>query len=108
MMTRVEKFVAWVDWIRDEHDEFSYRYVYSAFLAASGGFERPVGHATMKVLPDGGYLLRAGGEVELHLAGDGEREAFVAYLVARYCQDKYPDMATWEAQQHAWFKEDRW
>jgi hypothetical protein len=104
----VEKFKVWVDWAQDRHGEFAYRHIYSAYLTVSSGFERLARHATLKVLPEGGYVLDADERGELHLVDDAERAAFVAYLVARFCADRYPDMAAWEAKQHEWFKEDRW
>ncbi|MEO6088514.1 MAG: hypothetical protein ABIQ18_35920, partial [Umezawaea sp.] len=102
----VDKFETWIDRIRDEHDKYSYRYIYCAYMDASGRPETTTGETTMEVLPGGGYVLRDGGHLELHLIDDAEREAFVAYLVARYCRDVYPDMAAWEDQRHAWYMED--
>jgi hypothetical protein len=104
----VEKFEVWVDQAQDRHDEFAYRYIYSAYLAVHSGFGKSAGHATLKVLPEGGFVLEANGREELHLVDDAERKAFVAYLVARFCGDRHPNMAAWEAEQHEWFKDDRW
>lgn len=40
------------------------------------------------------------------LADDAEREALAAYMVRRYCGDRYPTMRAWEKQQHEWYVEE--
>lgn len=100
----VEKFKAFVDWIRDEHTDLAYRYVYGAHFATRGPWETLAGYVTLHQR-DGGYVLRAGGDEELFLADAAEIEAFHSYLEQRYVGDRYPDMGAWERQQHEWYME---
>ncbi|SIR90637.1 hypothetical protein SAMN05444858_12651 [Micromonospora avicenniae] len=96
----------WLDWIHRHHDEFGYRYIYFAYLAARVPEPRH-GEITMTVNPDGSCLLRAGGHDRgLFLAGDRERVWFVERFERRYCGDWYPSMQAWEAAQHEDFLEE--
>ncbi|MGW4534982.1 hypothetical protein ACWEOI_28950 [Nocardia sp. NPDC004340] len=101
----MEKFDAWLDEIRDDSDEFSYRVIYSAYLKASSGFESQGVESSSRRLPDGGYEIRAG-RTSIVLADDAEREALAAYMERRYCGDRYPNTRAWESQQHDWYVED--
>ena len=100
----MEKFDAWLDQIHDSDDEFAYRAVYSAYLRASVGREGNNVEAEGR-RPDGGFEIRAGRET-IVLADDAEREALAAHMVRRYCGDRYPDMQSWEQQQHDWYVDD--
>ncbi|MCW3820434.1 hypothetical protein ONA91_38990 [Micromonospora sp. DR5-3] len=96
----------WLDWVHDRHDEFDYRYIYFAYLAARAGAPRN-DKITMTVELDGAVVLRAGaGDRGLWLAGDAERAQFVEHLRRRYCGDRYPSMREWEEAQHAGYLED--
>lgn len=102
------KVSAWLEDIDCGNQEFGYRYVYAAYLAASG-YTVPVdkGEISMVRDPDGGYLLQAPSPPsQLRLDNDADREAFVRYLVRRYCGARYPSMDEWEAAQHADYLED--
>jgi hypothetical protein len=99
-----EKFKVFVDWMHAEHTDLAYRYVYAAYCATGGPWEKTSGYATLHVWPEGGgFVLKAGGDAELVLDDADQLSAFHDYLVRRYCRDKYPDMAAWEAQQHKWY-----
>ncbi|MEV0732291.1 hypothetical protein [Polymorphospora sp. NPDC050346] len=96
----------WLDWIGEQHAEFDYRYVFSAYLAASSRAPHS-GETVMTTDASGGYVLRAGvGDRGLRLANDDERELFIAHLHERYCGDRYSSMRQWEEAQHAGFLED--
>ncbi|WP_146349099.1 hypothetical protein [Lentzea tibetensis] len=100
-----EKFKDFVDWIRDEHDDLAYRVVFSAYCTTTCPWEKTAGYATLHVLPEGGFILKASGDEELHLVDEDELRAFHTYLERRYCRDEYPDMSAWERQQHEWYME---
>lgn len=99
----------WLDWVHDCHNEFDYRYIYFAYLAARSGEPRD-GEITMTVEADGALVMRAGSaDRELRLAGDDERALFVAHPQRRYCGDRYPSMWKWETAQHAdYLDEAQW
>ncbi|WP_406079228.1 hypothetical protein [Micromonospora sp. NBC_00858] len=97
----------WLDWIHEAHDEFDYRYIYFAYLAASSG-QPGGGETTLSSNPDGSYLLRAGRDDRgLRLGNDDERREFTTHLRQRYCGDRYESMSEWEAAQHAGYLEDQ-
>ncbi|WP_327142822.1 hypothetical protein [Nocardia sp. NBC_01327] len=101
----MEKFDAWLRQIHDENDEFAYRAVYSAHLGASGGFESSDVESSCRRRSDEGFEIPAG-RATMVLADDAEREALAAYMVRRYCGDRYPTMRAWEKQQHEWYVEE--
>ncbi|WP_189212798.1 hypothetical protein [Actinokineospora fastidiosa] len=106
-MLVIDSFDAWLAQVHDDEDEYAYRAVYYAYMGAHSG-RRIAGEACGEVLPGGGYRLTAGRDRELVLGNESARKAFVAHLVARYCGDRYPDMAAWEAARHRGLVEDRW
>ncbi|MGW0218752.1 hypothetical protein ACWDXH_30625 [Micromonospora chokoriensis] len=90
----------WLDWVHRHHNEFDYRYIYLAYLAAGAPLSRQ-GEITVTVDPGGRCLLRAGVVDRGLLLADGhERERFAEHLRRRYCGDRYPSMQAWEAAQH--------
>ncbi|MGC4855175.1 hypothetical protein ACLQ24_17720 [Micromonospora sp. DT4] len=96
----------WLSWIHRHHNEFDYRYVYFAYLAAGVSVSRQ-GEITMTVNPDGSCLLQAGADDRGLLLADGqERERFTEHLRRRYCGDRYPSMQAWEAAQHEDFLDE--
>ncbi|MEU7769841.1 hypothetical protein AB0C44_00770 [Micromonospora taraxaci] len=96
----------WLGWIHQRHNEFDYRYIYLAYLAA-GAPVAPEGEITVTVHPDGSCLLRAGADDRgLVLAGDQERERLAEHLRRRYCGDRYPSMRAWETAQHGDFLDE--
>ncbi|MET7668167.1 hypothetical protein [Micromonospora luteifusca] len=96
----------WLDWIHRHRDEFDYRYIYFAYLAARVP-EPHHGEITMTVHPDGSCLLQAGtGDRGLVLTDGSERARFIAHLRRRYCGDRYPSMQAWEEAQHEDFLEE--
>ena len=96
----------WLDWVHWHHNEFDYRYIYFAYLAARSGEPRN-DEITMTVEPDDGVVLRAGPEDRgLRLADDAERSQFIDHLQRRYCGDRYPSMREWEDAQHAEYLEE--
>jgi hypothetical protein len=99
----------WLDWVHQRHNEFDYRYIYLAYLAARSGEPRH-DEITMTVDSDGGVLLRAGGDDRgLRLVDEEERNFFVAHLQRRYCGDRHPSMRQWEEAQHEdYLEEARW
>ncbi|MGW4242388.1 hypothetical protein [Nocardia sp. NPDC004722] len=101
----MEKFSAWLDQIHDEHGEFDYRAIYSAYLRLGSGRTSEGTHASAQRMPDGSFEIRAG-RATIVLADDAEREALAAYMVNRYCGDRYPSMEAWENRQHEWYVED--
>ena len=97
---------AWIDGVYDNYDEYAYRHLYGAYLAACrpGPFDGT--EAAMTVDTDGYHLRASPDGPGLHLRDDAEREEFVAYLVNRYCGDRYQDMEAWAVQQHAHYVDD--
>ncbi|UFN96796.1 hypothetical protein [Micromonospora aurantiaca] len=96
----------WLDWVHDRHDEFDYRYIYFAYLAARAPDPRD-DEITLTVEPDGGVVLQAGTDDRgLRLANDDERTQFADHLQRRYCGDRYPSMHEWEQARHADFREE--
>ncbi|GAB2513237.1 hypothetical protein [Nocardia heshunensis] len=100
----MEKFDAWLDQIHAWDDEFAYRTIYSVYSAAESGHDYADSSGRRRA--DGTYEIYAGQQT-IVLADDAEREALAAHIVRRYCGDHYPDMRAWEAQEHAWYIEDR-
>lgn len=97
----------WLDWIHQHHDEFDYRYIYFAYLAARVP-EPHYGEITMTVDPDGSCLLRAESHDRgLRLVDERERALFREHLEQRYCGDRYPSMQAWETAQDEAFLEER-
>jgi hypothetical protein len=65
-------------------------------------------YGTIRAEPGGGYRLSTGHEDDpgLVLRDDNERAEFVAYLVERYCNERYPSMEAWEERRHASYGAD--
>ncbi len=97
----------WLNWIHQHQDEFDYRYIYFAYLAAR--VPEPLGgEITTSVAPDGSCLLQAGSHDRgLRLADERERALFIEHVERRYCRDRYPNMQEWETAQHKGFLEER-
>ncbi|MFG3577838.1 hypothetical protein [Micromonospora chersina] len=97
----------WLRWVHERHDEFDYRYIYFAYLAARAPDPRDDDEIILTIEPDGGVVLKAGNDDRgLRLANDDERTQFVDHLQRRYCRDRYPSMREWEEAQHADFLEE--
>ncbi|MFI5489189.1 hypothetical protein [Micromonospora echinaurantiaca] len=98
----------WLNWIHRHHDDFDYRYIYFAYLAARIP-EPGYGEITVTVDPLAVACFRGSHDRGLRLADERERVLFREHLERRYCGDRYPSMQAWEtAEDEAFVEEAQW
>jgi hypothetical protein len=100
----------WLDQLEDEHNEFTYRYIYSAYcrVRSSSGFG--IDFEIIR-LDNGGFILRSKDSsdppIELIINSEEERLFFLRYMEKRFSSEKYPTMDDWAARRSQSHMEDR-
>jgi hypothetical protein len=100
----------WLEKLDNEHDEFTYRYIYSAYCrlrSVSGfGIDFEIIH-----LDHGGFILRekdcSDPTIELKINSEEERLFVLRYIEKRFCNERYASIDDWAEKQSQYHMEDR-
>ncbi|MEM8531534.1 MAG: hypothetical protein AAGF95_11860 [Chloroflexota bacterium] len=100
----------WVKQVQYDNDEFSYRYIFDAYLLAQKPYSTEGMYYTCETRTrvDGTVeyvIIDRHNDCALVVKGDQGMVKLVEYLIRRFCPQTR-DMEAWHKQQHEWAREN--